>query len=330
MDSKLVFYVLIYWITYGECLLTNISRHYQELPSINEGEPCVKGNMYKMSCNTCHCSDNNVLYCTKMACLDDEDMIRLKRLQRQNLRGQRREGSERSNKEDETYLPILPEGPCVPGRIYRQGCQMCYCDEKGKSACSASSTTGCKEYPKPEDVVSPIVVSPQISNEEFWRYPILPHSAAPCESGKMYMVTCNACLCLDNGNLLCEKLLCLDQEEVNHSNAKKWSGTSCKAEDPSMSTRCVRCECLNSVTQCHAVPGCVAPKVLKLHGDSKTRLSLNPKKEKCEPGTGYKVDCNHCFCQEDRSLRCTQKNCLNYRQVQMLKKKRLYLEKHGL
>ncbi|XP_068625244.1 uncharacterized protein [Battus philenor] len=156
---------------------------------------------------------------------------------------------------------------------------------------------------------------------------MLPNTAAKCEPGKLYLVDCNTCLCLDNGNLFCEKLLCLNQDEENTAKAKKWSGSPCKKGDDTLSTRCIRCSCVNGATKCYPVLGCVMPKVQKLHGNSKIRLNLE---EDCEPGAIYKIDCNKCYCQSDLSLRCTQKSCLNYRQALKLVKQRTFLEKHGL
>lgn len=98
-------------------------------------------------------------------------------------------------------------------------------------------------------------------------------------------VTCVSCDMFENIlllNVFGANLLLLNSAVLENT------GASCKAEDPSLSTRCVRCECLKNVTHCRPVAGCAEPKLQKLHGNSKTRLSLDLKKDKCEPGAVYK------------------------------------------
>ncbi|CAG5026681.1 unnamed protein product [Parnassius apollo] len=156
-----------------------------------------------MSCNTCHCAENNALYCTKMACLNDESIHLLKHFKNSPLKTLR-QGSE-------------DNGPYLP------------------------------ELPRVTDVSTPNDVSPPITDDDYSGLPRLPHSAAKCERGKIYMVDCNSCLCLNSGNLICESKLCPVEED------KMWSGS----------------------------------KVKKLHGPSKKRPILDVYKDKCEPGTMY-------------------------------------------
>lgn len=122
--------------------LANVSNTQPEYLTMKEGDPCVKGKMYKISCNTCHCADNNALYCTKMACLENEDIKRFSLINKRSPQGELRSGD---NEKDKIYLPNLPEGRCVPGRLYSKECQKCYCDHSGKSVCNPSKPTKCKE-----------------------------------------------------------------------------------------------------------------------------------------------------------------------------------------
>ncbi|KPJ04193.1 hypothetical protein RR46_07952 [Papilio xuthus] len=218
-----------------------------------------------------------------MACLEHEDMKRFSLINKQSHQRDLRGGNEKDTKKDKKYLPDLPEGRCVPGKLYHKECQKCYCDINGKPLCNPSKPTKCKEPPKIMDVTTPMDVSPPITNKEFSQLPILPHSAVKCQSGKIYLIDCNTCLCLDNGNLLCETLLCLNKDEENAVKAKKWSGIKCKNADDALSDRCIRCDCKNNITECRAVPGCAMPAKMKLHGNTKMRLNLDIKKEKYEP-----------------------------------------------
>ncbi|XP_048000831.1 uncharacterized protein LOC125237714 [Leguminivora glycinivorella] len=273
----------------------NETRRY---PEIKAGQKCVKGQIYRMDCNTCHCGERSTLLCTKMGCLNEfheED-------------GRRSEGN-----------------GCIPGKLYKKDCQKCFCTDKGRVKCSIKD---CKLANKA--YVNPEHVKPYASSE-FYKLPALPHTGSPCSPGATYRIDCNTCFCLETGNLMCQNLLCPSYDDVYKFKAKEMTGKPCTGNVTT--SECLECECNAGKYKCEPKPHCKHTDGRRmLHGDYPSKLDRNfidPNRltEKCPPGMTYKVHCNKCYCQDDGSLRCTQKSCLNRSEIERLKKLRLQLDK---
>ncbi|KAJ8710615.1 hypothetical protein PYW08_009130 [Mythimna loreyi] len=317
----------------------------KKYPEIKSGDPCIYGKRYRMDCNVCHCGHQNNLLCTKVVCLNlnlksgkkesklnkrtklANEKIAKKKKKRKNLR--RKNSGHLTT--DSSGFPALPTNniTCTPGRIYQKECQRCFCNFERKPECS--SVNACKEVKVKRDL-QPVDVRPAISEKEFKELSVLPHSASPCKAGKTYKVDCNACVCNEYGNLLCDKLLCISFADMHRAEALKKSGLPCNSknfvENDVMQSKCVQCAC-NGTTYCEAKPDCVAETEQMLR-TRRNGLAFNYMVEKCEPDHIYKDNCNRCYCQEDQTLRCTQKTCLNYNQAVILEKQQRYLQEHGL
>ncbi|XP_063388008.1 pacifastin-like protease inhibitor cvp4 [Cydia fagiglandana] len=267
----------------------------RRFPEIKPGQKCVKGQIYRMDCNTCHCGERNTLLCTKMGCLLKTD-------------GRRAE-----------------QTGCIPGKLYKKDCQKCFCTDKGKVKCSMKD---CKLADKP--YINPEHIKPHTA-AEFYRLPPLPHTGTACRPGVTYRIDCNTCFCLESANLMCQHLLCPSYDDVYKLKAKEMTGKPCEAN--STTSDCLECECKAGKYKCEPKPNCRHTDGRRqLHGEYPSKHDRNfidpdRMKEKCEPGMVYKVHCNKCYCQDDGSLRCTQKTCLNHAEVEKLKKLRLKLDK---
>lgn len=88
-----------------------------------------------MGCNTCRCEAGNHLQCTKMACLPDDGLDKIKH---KELKGDPKKGDkDMKDKEPKTSkFPELPAGECVPGKLYQKECYGCYCQHDKVVACS--------------------------------------------------------------------------------------------------------------------------------------------------------------------------------------------------
>ncbi|KAJ8710286.1 hypothetical protein PYW07_009652 [Mythimna separata] len=326
--------------------LSDVTKEKAKLPEIKDGDKCIYGKMYKMDCNTCRCGHQNHLLCTKVACLrpmksevNENPPKANKRSKLANEKKKKKKAKKikrRENAETVTTaspgLPSLPtiNNTCIPGRIYQEGCRRCLCNSNREPECSIENA--CEQKKAKRDLL-PGDIRPPIKDREFHELTVLPHSASPCKAGKTYKVECNACVCDEFQNLLCDKLLCISFADMHRAEALKKSGLPCNSENTAenevMQSKCVQCACNNGTTYCQAKPGCVAETELILR-TRRNGLSFNYTAEKCAPDHVYKDDCNKCYCQEDQTLRCTQKTCLNYNQAVILEKQQKYLQEHGL
>ncbi|KAL0861293.1 hypothetical protein ABMA27_008854 [Loxostege sticticalis] len=322
---------------------TSIRRFvHEELPEIPEGAPCFPGKIYRKECNTCRCTSANSLICTKMSCLSKKDMDRVKETvkQQKKIEKQKKEEKERIKikaekaKMQSRWVQELPEGECVPGKLYEKDCRGCYCYQNKTALCVKQKNTCDKNfYPESADAIRPI-----LSEKDFYALPSLPHIAAKCVPGKAYRVDCNSCVCLINHSLMCDLAMCLSYEDMLRTEAERSLDKNCtkgkKVESPD---ECVKCSCSkDGKTKCEVVPGCQPGEEARrrIHGGNdkkKPKLALHfNDKDKCVGGTIYKLHCNRCFCQQDGTMRCTQKTCLTYAQALMIQKHRLYLQRHNL
>ncbi|XP_046973612.1 uncharacterized protein LOC124540195 [Vanessa cardui] len=311
----------------------NSAKVYQvkhnELPQIQKGQSCVPGKLYKMSCNTCRCGDNGSLFCTKMACLEkmilkgDRDErkyeplnIRTKRYYKSNKKSEKE-----TVKKIKSNLPPLPEGECVPGKVYQKGCNKCFCNDQKMALCTRICKTTLSSRVNDDEIA-------QIETRSAIDIPQLPHMGAECEPGKVYRVSCNLCFCSEGHNLYCTMKYCLNVNNYAELQAKKLTGQACTEDYKEL---CSDCKCVNNKSECKAIEECNPSEIQTLSSTrAKIKLTLDVKKDTCEPFASYKVHCNECYCQSDGTLRCTQKVCLNYSQTKKLKERENYLEKHGL
>jgi hypothetical protein len=116
----------------NKLLLSANASNVETTQVIRQGDPCIPGKMYRVDCNTCKCGLDNALLCTKMACLDKEDITHAQRMYRTK--------NTKNNTDQHMSLPILPTRKCVPGKIYRKECFKCFCDNNGKAKCSQIDT----------------------------------------------------------------------------------------------------------------------------------------------------------------------------------------------
>ncbi|XP_022818468.1 uncharacterized protein LOC111350967 isoform X1 [Spodoptera litura] len=352
--SLVTFVSIILLLNSIETTLSKDVTKFGKLPEIKYGMKCVQGKTYKMDCNTCRCGSHNNLLCTKALCTDQtkKEIIEepepqsepskksrrsFKVLNLDNIIGKKKKIRRIIRRENKRYLrtdtkgfPNLPLGKmCVPGRIYQDRCQRCYCKANRTAFCS--NENACKQSKvarelKPEDVRPPIM------DEEFRELPELPHTAARCAPGTTYKVDCNVCLCDEFLNLMCDKLLCVSYADVHKAEAIKKSGLPCNANDYMenmvLQSKCVECTC-NGTTHCVAKQNCIT-EAETMHRTISSRRSFDMDSDKCIANHVYNDDCNRCYCQEDQSLRCTQKKCLNYNEALELQKQQKYLLRHGL
>ncbi|XP_064075077.1 uncharacterized protein LOC113391517 [Vanessa tameamea] len=291
-------------VTAKDTLRSNMSaKYYQvkhnELPEIQKGQSCVPGKQYKMSCNTCRCGDNDTLLCTKMACLERTilkgvgDVRKYDRLKIKTKRYNKsnKKPEKEMIKKNKNSLPQLPEGDCVPDRV------------------------------NDEEIA-------QIETRSAIDIPQLPHMGTECEPGKVYRVSCNLCFCSQGHNLLCTMKYCLNVNDYAEIHAHKLTGQPCTEDYNEL---CSKCKCVNNQSECNAIDRCTPSEKQTLSSTrAKIKLTLDVKKDACEPLASYKIHCNDCYCQSDGTLRCTQKVCLNYSQTKKLQERETYLEKHGL
>ncbi|XP_035452448.2 uncharacterized protein LOC118277659 [Spodoptera frugiperda] len=326
----------------------------KKLQDIKYGMKCVPGQTYKMDCNTCRCGYHNNLLCTKAICIDqkqteiikepDPEPIQTKKssssskvVDLNSIIGKKKKIRRIIRRENKRYLNIgttgLPTLPlsniCMPGRIYQSGCRRCYC--KANKSASCSNENACNET-KVVRLLKPEDVRPPVKDKEFRDLPELPNTAAPCAPGTTYKVDCNVCLCDEFQNLMCDKMLCVSFSDVHKAEAMQKSGLPCNSNDFTenmvLQSKCVECTC-NGTTFCVAKANCIT-EAETMQRSISGRRTFDMKSEKCIPDKVYHDDCNRCYCQKDRTLRCTQKRCLNYREAVELQEQQKYLLEHGL
>nr|XP_021198068.2 uncharacterized protein LOC110381956 isoform X1 [Helicoverpa armigera] len=348
--SLLTFITTLVFLKGSDSALSNVTNA-SDLPEIKHGMKCVYGKKYRMDCNTCHCGHRNSLLCTKIACIESgktkndgeiseeepndaeknrEGIEKRKRLRRIV----RRENKRYLRTDSPAFPPLPPSRKCFAGRLYQEDCKRCFCKANRVPACSAHNA--CIQPKLPRELV-PEDLRPPVKDSEFRDLPVLPHTASPCAPGTTYKVDCNVCLCNEYQNLLCDKLLCVSFADIHRAEAVKKSGLPCNANDNAensvLQSKCVQCSC-NGTTFCEAKGDCVAETevMMRTYNSRRngSRLTFDLNKEKCIPNHIYKDDCNKCYCQEDETLRCTQKICLNYNQALEMEKEHKYLEEHGL
>lgn len=130
---------------------------HDDLPEIKDGQSCVPGKLYKMSCNTCYCGDKDALSCTKIACFENtifkqirqakeyEELKKtheVKELKKESLRKKSSSSEKTVKKKLHNGYPHLPKGKCVPGMIYKNGCKKCFCNENKVAKCTRSCSDG--------------------------------------------------------------------------------------------------------------------------------------------------------------------------------------------
>ncbi|XP_050355914.1 uncharacterized protein LOC126777078 isoform X2 [Nymphalis io] len=303
---------------------------HSDLPQIQKGQSCVPGKLYIMSCNTCRCGDNAVLLCTKMACFENtilkgfRDLRKYERNENVKIKidnKSNKQSEKKPPKKNSKKLPELPEGDCVPGKIYRKGCNKCFCNDQKVASCT--KICGKVSYRVNDEEIA------QIEARSPMDIPMLPHMGAECEPGKVYQVSCNLCFCSEAHNLLCTMKYCLNVNNYAEIHANKLKGKPCTNDYTEL---CSECKCVNNKSECKAIKRCSGPSNLQMlsSAGAKIKLTLDVKKDNCEPLATYKIHCNECYCQSDGTLRCTQKVCLNYSQTKHLQERESYLEKHGL
>ncbi|XP_039765151.1 uncharacterized protein LOC120637391 [Pararge aegeria] len=314
----------------------NINHH--ELPEIEDGESCVPGKLYKISCNTCQCGKQNMLLCTKMACFENViqrvlrkvgDKPKKKEKKKEvkvTEKGSLRKGPENNGKKKliNSEYPQLPEGKCVPGKIYKNGCKKCFCNEKMVAKCTRTCSGGSPNRFSDKEIS-------EMETRSVVDLPELPHMGVKCDPGKTYYVVCNICFCTHKHDLYCTVKYCINIASVTEVQSKELTGRPCKKD---FKLLCSECKCVNGKNQCRPIPNCdknlTGKQLLSSAADTNIKLTLDIEKEKCQPHVSYKFHCNECYCQPDGSLRCTQKICLTYSQTKDLQEKQTYLEKHGL
>lgn len=202
-----------------------------------------------------------------------------------------------------------------------------------KMACLISGRRKDKLRIKRELIASKIKIEvgklSQMSDDEFMRLPALLHQAAECTPFQKYKVDCNACICDEEAILVCESNMCVDKDSTRQILAAKETGKTCRN---SYTTKdCIKCSCLNGTTKCGPTSDCNTGDIEMLsHAVTDKRLTFDFTKEDCIPNVVYKDGCNKCYCQKDKTLRCTRKMCLNNKQAKELEEQREYLEQRGL
>nr|XP_021204406.2 uncharacterized protein LOC110385413 [Bombyx mori] len=198
-------------------------------------------------------------------------------------------------------------------------------------AVCTNRNNACKPNLESQNILNLEDVRQPFSRSQVAKLPTLRSRQVACTPGRAYRVDCNACVCLASGNLLCDKLLCLSYSEMHRIDARKLSGKACKTDAMAKpENECVTCECEGKKTQCTEIEGCVTRAEKSTWINGQPQLTLDLYKDKCLPGGVYIHDCNHCYCQEDLSLRCTQRTCLNYSESKALEELRLRLIQEGL
>ncbi|CAB3249135.1 unnamed protein product [Arctia plantaginis] len=308
-----------------------IKDMFYTLPELHSHkDSCIPGKTYRYQCNTCYCTKDGHPSCATMMCLEnyvlDETALR---------------GALSFANESLRSLPEIRDGDtCKDGKLYRQNCNTCTC--KGNSL--LCTKMACHDFRIPDTLrqqrkkrkahkrsKDDVEQQLEVSDREFYLLPELPHHAAGCTPDKKYKVDCNVCICNEHKNLICDKKMCVDQKTTRDLEVKKNSGKSCTTNFETK--KCVKCKCKKGVTECEAITKCQTEEdlqVLSKGAGSIHRLTFNYVEEKCVPDVVYREKCNNCYCQPDKTLRCTNKMCLNYEQALQLEKQREYLEEHGL
>ncbi|XP_034826557.1 uncharacterized protein [Maniola hyperantus] len=312
---------------------TNYQIDHDELPEIEDGQSCIQGKVYKMSCNTCQCGPKNSLLCTKMACFENavfKEIIQAKKdehnnekkkieVVRKDILRKGLHGSEQKKLPNKSY-PQLPKGKCEPGMTYRNGCKKCFCNEKKVAKCTRTCSSGFPSLFNDKEISEMVTRS-------VLELPELPHMGAKCDPGRTYYVVCNICFCSHKQDLYCSAKYCVSVPTYADVLSKELTGRPCKKD---FRLLCSDCKCVNLKNQCKSIPNCgknlTGKQLLSSAVGVKVKLSLDITKEKCIPNVAYKLHCNDCYCQSDGSLRCTQKICLTYSQTKDLQEKQTYLE----
>ncbi|XP_075985223.1 uncharacterized protein LOC142982557 isoform X2 [Anticarsia gemmatalis] len=248
-------------------------------------------------------------------------------------------------------LPTLGDGEvCVEGQKYKQDCNTCVCKNTkllcSKIACveaqpinikrendkkekkDKKAKKGKKEYQrsKKESLKEKLTVSDSM----FSKLPQLPHHASPCTPGELYRVDCNVCICNKKNSLACDRKMCVDRHTAKRIEAEKRSGKFCSSPRE-FRAKCVTCECNSNKTYCEPIPDCVSEtEKMVLSNKNRVRLTFNLKQETCVPNMVYSDECNKCYCQTDKTLRCTSKKCLNYQLALKMEEQKQYLIARGL
>ncbi|KAG6460629.1 hypothetical protein O3G_MSEX012109 [Manduca sexta] len=210
--------------TSGKPNLTNITR----IAEIKE-QKCVPGQNYKIDCNTCFCKNDGNLMCTKVLCLTNKRPIEGRRKNTENIamawknntankKGEK-EAKPAKKKNKLMEIPTLPD-TCVPGKIYKKGCQKCFCQDNKKGVCTKKKNA-CKE--KGFRIRYLKDIRPPFKSGEVVNFPELQHRQVRCEPGMSYRVDCNGCVCLASHDLICDEYICLSYDDMHRIDADEKS-----------------------------------------------------------------------------------------------------------
>ncbi|XP_041975946.1 kielin/chordin-like protein [Aricia agestis] len=160
---------------------------------IEEGDPCVSGEVYTVDCNVCRCGPHNSLLCTKHTCVG------------------------RSRSDQNSTLRIKEGVPCVPGKLYKIDCNTCRCAADGNLVCTKMACLSLADFSKFKNAwkrkgIKQLLgkihkANEQIKNTKNNKSLRKGDTAGiiktKCTPGSMYKNQCEKCFCTAENKLIC-------------------------------------------------------------------------------------------------------------------------------
>ncbi|KOB67284.1 Cysteine-rich/pacifastin venom protein 2 [Operophtera brumata] len=226
--------------------------------------------MFIKDCNTCWCNaDGTSFFCTRRVCIEMSD--------------------DAEDPNQELSLRVV-EKECTPNELFEMDCNMCRCNDDGKSF--SCTRRACIEI---DDKIFELAPCISIDTTE--------SIALSCDPGSVFDRDCNVCRCTSDGHhATCTLKRCQKDTDVTSTDTTESIVLSC---DPGsvFDRDCNVCRCTSD--------GHHATCTLKRCQKDTDVTSTEPSQAfRCTPGDQFRRDCNDCTCSADgKNVFCTVRLC---------------------
>lgn len=259
--------------------LNNNRLHCSKCTAV--GRPRVKSNsfcshvqpgeVFNRNCNMCYCDKAGFAYCSTKKCLPEQSSV----VQLISLTNGLKTNQDFTHEN------------CVPGHLYKLGCNICFCSVVGGTKVFGCTLTQCSRSVTPEEVIH-----------------------VQCVKGTFYELNCLICQCDDlNGvktQLCWVNPKCTSKEASREARSTDLDSMHGYCEPLHVYKKgCNTCHCLTDgkTVKCtsHSCSESAEPVAVEIVPVVQSGA--------CPRGFSYKIQCNYCFCLANGNAVCTTADC---------------------